>query len=144
MANYRCTVRSPMSQEAAFDYVADITNLQEWDPGVSSSTFESGEMPGKGTSYAVKASGAELVYETLEYERPTRTVVEARSSLLRSYDIIEVTPGPDGGSNVTYDATLELNGPLGLFDPVLGLFFNRIGDKAAGGLEKSLDGVIVS
>ncbi len=144
MAHYRCTVQSPMSQEAAFDYVADIRNLEEWDPGVSSSKFHTGSNPGKGTSYSVTASGAKLVYETLEYERPARTVVEANSGLLRSYDIIEVTPGSDNGSNVTYDATLELKGPLGLFDPVLGLFFNRIGDKAAGGLKKALDGVIVS
>lgn len=144
MARYRCTVQSPMSQEAAFDYVADLRNLEEWDPGVSSSEFHSGTNPGRGTSYAVTASGTELVYETLEFDRPTRTVAEAKTSLLRSYDIIDVAPGPDGGSTVTYDATLNLNGPLGLLDPLLGLFFNRIGDKAAGGLEKALSGVIVS
>jgi hypothetical protein len=132
-----------MSQEAAFDYMADVTNFEEWDPGVSSSKLRDGEMPGKGTSYTVKASGAELVYKMLEYERPTRVVVEAKSSLLRSYDIIEVTPGPDGGSNVSYDATLELNGPLGLLNPIFGLFVKGIFDKAAGGLEKALDGVIV-
>lgn len=144
MAHYRCTVQSPMSQEAAFDYTADLRNFEDWDPGVSSSELHQGDMPGKGTSYAVKASGADLVYETLEYERPSRTVAEAKTTLLRSYDVIEVTPGPDGGSTVTYDATLTLNGPLGLLDPVLGLFFNRIGDKAAAGLEKALNGVIVS
>lgn len=144
MAHYRCTVQSPMSQEAAFDYVADLRNLEEWDPGVSSSTLHDGSMPGKGTSYAVTASGTKLVYETLEYERPARTVAEAKTSLLRSYDIIEVAAGPDGGSTVTYDATLTLNGPLGLFDPVFGLVFNRIGDKAAAGLEKALKGVLVS
>ncbi len=144
MPHYNITVRSPMSQEAAFDYMADLTNFEEWDPGVSSSKLKDGEMPGKGTSYTLKASGAELVYETLEYERPTRTVVEAKSSLLRSYDIIEVTPGPDGGSNITYDATLELNGPLGLFNPVLGLYVKGIFEKAGRGLEKALNGVIVS
>ena len=32
------------------------------------------------------------------------------------------------GSDVTYDATLELRGPLALLDPLLGLVFNRIGD----------------
>lgn len=144
MANYRCTIQSPMSPEAAFDYVADLRNLEEWDPGVSSSEFHSGTTPGVGTSYAVTAGGVDLVYETLEYEPPARKVFEAKTSLLRSYDIIEVVPGPDGGSTVTYDATLTLNGPLGLFDPVLGLFFNRIGDKAAGGLERTLNGVPVS
>jgi hypothetical protein len=133
-----------MNPEAAFDFVANLSNLKEWDPGVSSSKFHDGTEPGVGTSYDVKASGADLLYETLEYERPSRTVVEAKGSLLRVYDVIEVSPGPDGGSSVTYDATVTLNGPLGLLDPFLGLFFNRIGDKAAGGLKKALDGVIVS
>ncbi len=41
---------------------------------------------------------------------------------------------------VTYDAELKLNGLLGLADPLLGLSFNRIGDRAATGLVRALDG----
>ena len=41
---------------------------------------------------------------------------------------------------VTYDAELTLNGLLRIFDPVLGLGFKRIGDKAATGLIRALDG----
>lgn len=144
MAHYRCSVESPLTPEAAFDYVADFRNFEEWDPGVSSSTLESGSEPGMGTSYAVTANGADLVYRTMAFDRPSRTEIEAKSKLLRSYDVVEVVARPDGGSTVTYDATLELNGPLGLLDPVLGLFFNRIADKAAGGLESALNGTIVA
>ena len=39
---------------------------------------------------------------------------------------------------MTYDATLTLNRPLGLFDPLLRLAFRRIGDRAAAGLKRVL------
>ena len=42
-----------------------------------------------------------------------------------------------------YDAELELSGLLGLADPVLGLVFGRIGDRAAAGMAVALDGEIV-
>jgi carbon monoxide dehydrogenase subunit G len=57
---------------------------------------------------------------------------------VRSTDEITVTPA-DGGSRVTYEADLRLAGPLGrVVDPVLGLVFRRIGDRAAAGLRATL------
>ncbi|CAB4659805.1 unannotated protein [freshwater metagenome] len=41
---------------------------------------------------------------------------------------------------MTYDAELKLNGPLGLADPILRLTFGRIGDRAAAGLIRVLEG----
>jgi hypothetical protein len=87
----------------------------------------------------VKVSGTELRYETREFDPPARTVVEARSKRLRSYDVIDITERDDG-CEVVYDATLELNGVLKVADLLLGLFFRRIGDKAAAGMERALEG----
>ena len=41
---------------------------------------------------------------------------------------------------MTYDAKLTLNGPLALADPILGLTFGRIGERATVGLIRVLDG----
>jgi len=41
---------------------------------------------------------------------------------------------------LTYDAKLTLNGLAGLADPILGLSFGRIGDRATVGLIRVLDG----
>ena len=139
MARYVATIRSPWSAERAFDYMADLRNLEEWDPGVSSSRLVAGDAPGPSAAYDVKVSGTELRYETREFDRPTRTVVEATSRRLRSYDVIEIAEA-DGGCEVVYDATLELNGVLKIADPLLSLFFRRIGDKAAAGMERALQG----
>ena len=66
-------------------------------------------------------------------------MAEAHTTFFRSYDIIEVSERSDG-CDVTYDATLELNGILGIADFGLRLFFDKIGDKAAAGMVKVLDG----
>ncbi|MEM6930389.1 MAG: hypothetical protein AAF602_25860, partial [Myxococcota bacterium] len=68
----------------------------------------------------------------------TATLV-ATHSWFRSIDVISAT-GDAESSDLTYDATLELRGPLGVIDPIFTLVFNRIGDKAAAGLEKALGG----
>lgn len=143
MARYTTTVRSPWPADKAFHYMSDLRNFAEWDPGVSSSELVKGAEPGPDAAYDVKVTGTELRYETKEFETPTRTVVEAKSKLLRSYDIIEVVP-TDTGCEVRYDATLELNGLLMLADPILRLVFKRIGDRAAAGMEKALAGTKVS
>ena len=144
MARYRTTVRTSLSTDEAFSRIADFRTVAEWDPGVSSSTLPSGVEPGVGATYSVKAGFVDLEYETLEFDPPTRTVLEAVSSTLRSYDVISFAPVDGGGTDVTYDATLELRGLLSPFGLGLGLVFDRIGDKAAAGLAKHLTGEIVS
>lgn len=142
MARYTTTIASPWSAQDAFEYMADLRNFQDWDPGVKTSKLTTGTEPGVGAEYKVTVGLATLTYVTKEYDAPTRTVAEASTTTLRSYDIIEVTEADDG-CEVFYDARLTLNGVFGLFglaDPMLGLAFGRIGDKAAAGMAKALDG----
>lgn len=143
MARFTITIRTPWSQERAFDYVADFRNFERWDPGVKSSTLAVGDEPGAGAAYDVKVPGTVLRYETREFERPSRTAIEATSALLHSYDTVQVAPAEDG-SEVVYDASLELNGVLGVADPLVGLFFKRTVDKAGAGLAKAMEGSRVS
>ena len=140
MARYTTTVETPMAQEAAFAYMADLRNFERWDPGVSSAELIQGDGPGPGATYRVEASGVTLEYETWDYRHPSEVYVVASNALLESRDRITVEPdqGHRGGSVVTYDAELRLKGPLVLLDPLLGLAFGRIGDKAAAGLRREI------
>jgi len=139
MARYTTTIATPWPAEKAFDYMADLRNFAEWDPGVKKSVLSEGTEPGLDAEYDVTVGLTTLTYVTREFDAPRRTVAEAKSTVLRSYDVIEVTP-TDSGCEVTYDARLELNGPLGLADPLLGIAFDRIGDRAAAGMARALDG----
>ena len=147
MARYVTAVRTDMTPAAAFEYMADLRNFAEWDPGVTKVDQVTGDGAGADSVFDVTVKGVPapitLRYETRLYEPDARLVVRADSATLTSVD--EVTVVPDGdGCIVTYDAELTLRGLLGVFDLGLRLVFGRIGDRAAAGLRKALDGVEVA
>lgn len=141
MAKYKVSVESSKSVEEAFAYMADLRNFANWDPGVLTVTQVAGDGAGLGSSFdvAVKSVGGGTVlrYETVEYDEPGNLLVEARNSKFTSIDRITVV-AKDEGSIVTYAAELLLNGCLSPLNPLLGLVFNRIGDRAAAGLRRVL------
>jgi carbon monoxide dehydrogenase subunit G len=146
MARYTTTVRSPRSPADAFAFMADLRNFERWDPGVSGVTQVAGDGGGHGSVFdvVVRAGGRDLTlrYITTRCVEPTSVTVQARSSMLTSIDRIDVAADGDG-SLVTYDAELRLNGVLAIFDLLLRRAFDRIGDRAAAGLERALDGARV-
>ena len=141
MAKYKVSVESSKSVEEAFAYMADLRNFANWDPGVLTVTQVAGDGAGPESSFdvAVKSVGGGTVlrYETVEYDEPGNLLVEARNSKFTSFDRITVV-AKDEGSMVTYSAELLLNGSLSPLNPLLGLVFNRIGDRAAVGLRRVL------
>jgi carbon monoxide dehydrogenase subunit G len=143
MARFVVHVRSPKPAVEAFAYMADLSNFAEWDPGVDHAEQVQGDGPGIDAAFdvAVKAIRGSLTlrYQITDYDPPDKVVARAESRLLTSLDTITVR-GDGGGSVVTYDAELKLNGLLGVADPLLGLSFKRIGDRAAAGLVRALDG----
>jgi len=139
MARYVTTVRTRQSPAEAFAYMADLRNFAQWDPGVKKVVQVKGTAGGPDAEFDVTVSGTTLRYVTTEYEPDTNLLVVAKSRTLKSTD--RVTVVADGTSTlVTYDALLELNGVLGLADPLLRLAFGRIGDRAAAGLRRVLAG----
>jgi carbon monoxide dehydrogenase subunit G len=143
MARFVVHVRSPKPAVEAFAYMADLSNFAEWDPGVDHAEQVQGDGPGIDAAFdvAVKAIRGSLTlrYQITDYDPPDKVVARAESRLLTSLDTITVR-GDGDGSVVTYDAELKLNGLLGVADPLLGLSFKRIGDRAAAGLVRALDG----
>jgi Polyketide cyclase / dehydrase and lipid transport len=147
MARYVVTVRTLRTPHEVFAYMADLRNFVDWDPGVKQVTQVEGSGGGPNASFdvVVKARWGEptLRYVTTHYEEPDLVLIEARSRILTSIDRITVTSSADG-CLVTYDAQLELNGPLRCADFVLKPFFRRIGDRAAQGLVTALAGEVVA
>jgi carbon monoxide dehydrogenase subunit G len=146
MARYVTKVRSPRPAEEVFAYLADLRGFAEWDPGVRRVVQVEGDGAGPGAVFDVTVAGVgrdlTLRYRTVLFNAPTELLVLAESTLFTSEDRISVEPA-DGGSVVTYDADLRLNGVLRLGDLGLKLVFGRIGDRAAAGLRRALDGVAV-
>jgi hypothetical protein len=144
MARYTVHIRTPLAPGVAFAFMADLTNFEQWDPGVVRAAQVVGARPGPDAAFDVTVKGMRkpLRYVTNSYDPPHRIVVQARSRLLTSLDEIDVAP--DGsGSIVTYDAHLTLNGPLNALDGMLAAPFRRVADRATAGLVAALDGTLV-
>ena len=141
MARYVTTVRTAKTPQEAFDYMADLRNFAEWDPGDRAVRQVQGAGGGPDSVFDVTVAGIgrdlTLRYLTEEYDAPRNLLVVARSSVFTSID--RITVEPDGtGSVVTYDADLRLNGVLRVGDLGLRLVFGQIGDRAAAGLRRVL------
>ena len=142
MAHYITTVSTPLSPDAAFAYMADVRHFAEWDPGVTRALLVAGDGRAVGSAYdlTVKAGGTSVMrYVVKEVDAPRRLLLVAKTTFFISEDEIRVEPDAQG-ARVTYDATLRLNGPLALFDPLLNFAFQRIGDRATSGLRRVLAG----
>lgn len=149
MATYEATVASAWPADDTFDYLADFSNAQQWDPGVLS-----GQRLGHGADTTGPVRKGEdfrlvvpflgrqmaLVYRVQHISHENREVLfEARNSLLNACDRIAVRQAADRrGSIVTYRADITLRGPLALLDPVLGRGFRAVGDRAVNGLTAML------
>ncbi len=143
MAHFVTSVLTPRSPDEAFAYMLDVRNFAAWDPGVRQAVRVAGDGTAVGSAYDLTVvAGATTVmrYTLTELEPPRRLVLRSRTTFLTSVDEVRVEAAPGGGARVTYDAVLTLNGPLRLFDRALGVAFRKIGDRAAAGLRRALDG----
>lgn len=144
MARYITTVATPLSAGEAFAYLSDVSRFPEWDPAVARAVRVAGDGPGVGAAYdlTVRAGATTVLrYHVTRYEPPHRLLLVARTAFLTSVDEVRIEPSASGAL-VTYDAKLTLNGPLGLFDPLLARAFRRLGDRAAAGLQRALKGTL--
>ncbi|MFA9269487.1 MAG: SRPBCC family protein [Baekduiaceae bacterium] len=141
MARYVATLDTEKPVDEVFAYLADFSTTEEWDPGVVSASRGEGGPLGVGSTFDLVASflGREnaLTYTVTEYEAPHAITLRGESATVVSLDRITTEPH-EGGTRITYDADLSLKGPLRLFDPVLKLAFNRVGDRALEGLRGTL------
>jgi carbon monoxide dehydrogenase subunit G len=141
MARYRDVISSPRTADEAFAYMARFSNVSEWDPTVAAAQQLTDGEPALGTRFRVVirwlGREIELEYEITEFEPPRRLVLRAENGTSVSEDTVEVV-ARGRGSDVTYDARIDLKGVGRLFDPLLGLAFKRLGDNAAAGLRREL------
>jgi carbon monoxide dehydrogenase subunit G len=139
-AEDRVTARG--SAHETFRYVADLTHLPEWDPGIARvKRIDSGPLA-RGARFEVVArfGGREvpMTYELVEYDEAS-LVAELRgvASRVRAVDRIRVTP-KGSGAEVHWVADLELEGVLRLTTPVMRRLFARTARKAMNGLRAHL------
>lgn len=142
MANYNVTLASSRSAEENFDYLADFSNAPDWDPNTTSSKRLNDGPLGVGDEYEVvtEFGGREmtLTYKTVEFDRPNKVVLDSGTGMAGLRDTMTFKSA-GSGSEVTYDANIQMKSVAKLLDPVFTLVFKRVGDRAADSLRKKLD-----
>jgi carbon monoxide dehydrogenase subunit G len=141
MARYRASIETEWTREQAFAYLSDFSTSAEWDPGVVEAQRVGTGAVGKGTEFRLVAKflgrTTPLTYRVLEYEPPSAVTFLGESGTVVSHDRITFDTIATG-TRVTYDAELRLKGLLRVADPLLTRAFNRVGDRALGGLRAVL------
>lgn len=141
MANYTATIHSPMPVEQTFDYMADFSNAAEWDANTVSSECLNGDPGRVGARYEVVTGfgGRELTltYETTEYTPHERVVLVSGTGLAAIEDVMTFAATPEG-TEITYQANVKPRGLAKVLDPLFGLIFRPVGDRAAESMRKTL------
>lgn len=137
------TVLVDLPIDEAFAYTAQFDNIRDWDPGAVRATARTDGPVGVGSvfdlDFEMGGRIVPLVYTMLEFEEPTRFVIEGKGGPLVALDTIEFRDMGDGTTEVTYTADLEFSGILGLAAPFMGGILSRIGREAVAGLARELD-----
>jgi carbon monoxide dehydrogenase subunit G len=141
MAHYRATIDIQQPREDVFAYLSDFSTTEQWDPGVVEATRVNGAAVGPGSEFRLVAEFLgrknELTYRIVEYDAPRAVTFLGENATVISRDRITFNEIVDG-TQVTYDAELTLKGLLRVADPLLGLAFFRVGDRALAGLRRAL------
>ncbi len=139
------TVQTPWTAEKVFAYMADLTNLPLWDPGVHKVTQIGGSEPGLDAAFEVTVDGFSgpmtLTYVVTSFVRPERFRVKAEHDLLASNDETAIVSNDDG-CTVTYSAELILAQSVGITDDAFSKTFEILASRAAHGLAEAIEGSV--
>ncbi|MGB3698448.1 MAG: SRPBCC family protein [Gordonia sp. (in: high G+C Gram-positive bacteria)] len=144
----QCTVTTTAPAHAVFDYLADFTNAQFWDPNAVR-VIRCGGDGGIGTEYRVTSRFAgrttELGYRLTDLEPPLLIRLRGEKNSVTAVDtiVIEQTEaaGPETGppeTSVTYAVAFDFHGVLGILEPLLRSAVRRLLVQGADGLRAEL------
>ncbi|MFJ2756929.1 SRPBCC family protein [Nocardioides sp. NPDC087217] len=136
------TVETSAPTAEVFDFLADFTNTEEWDPGTVRTDRISGD-GGVGTAYANTSRflgrNTDLTYVVEVYEPGKRVTLRGENNTVVAHDTMTFVPTATGGTSVRYVAEFELKGMAKMVAPLLTPAFTRLGDSASEQMRATLD-----
>jgi carbon monoxide dehydrogenase subunit G len=136
------TVETSAPTSEVFDFLADFTNTEHWDPGTVRTDRISGN-GGVGTTYANTSRflgrNTDLTYMVEIYEPGKRIVLRGENKTVVAHDTMTFVPTATGGTSVRYVAEFDLKGMAKMVAPLLTPAFTRLGDAASDQMRATLD-----
>lgn len=143
MTHISRTFKVDPAPSIVIDYLKDFSNAEAWDPGTEKcERLDDGPVV-VGTRWhntsKIAGVSTELEYELKELT-DEKIVLVGTNDTATSTDTITVLPSGTG-SEVTYDAEIELKGAAKLGAPVVKLVFEKIGNDTEDDMVKVLNGL---
>ncbi|HEY6566878.1 MAG TPA: SRPBCC family protein [Actinomycetota bacterium] len=136
-------IETTCARERAFDYVADFSSAQAWDPGIPSARRLDASPLGVGSRFELVSrfgtTEQTIVYEIAAFDRPNSVTFVGEGSNFQGTDVISFAALDGGGTRVTYHADLGLKGLAALATPFIRGRLDAMSDDAVAGLKRALD-----
>ncbi len=128
--------------ERAFDFVADFSTSQQWDPSIPSARRLDDGPIAVGSRFEVvfRFNDAEqiIIYEITELDRPSVVTLAGESDRFVGTDRISFAP-IGTGTTVSYVADMGLKGLARLAEPFIKGRLESMSDHSIAGMKASLD-----
>jgi dehydrogenase/reductase SDR family protein 12 len=129
-------------QPEAFEYTADFSNIEDWDPGVVASRKVTEGPIGLGTRFELEvkfgAGTIPMIYEITVYQPDHRVVLVGDGEKLHAVDEITFA-SQDNMTVIDYTADLTFRNLFRFIRPLMGPVLRRVGKDAVDGLVRALD-----
>jgi len=130
--------------DVVVSYLADFSNAVDWDPGTQSCERQDTGPVQVGSTWrnVSKFLGRETVlHYRLEALQPGHVTLIGSNKTATSTDDITVQDTPPNGSEVTYQAGVELHGLARLGEPVVKAALERLGNATATQIQQAIAGL---
>ena len=98
-----------------FDFLADFTTTEQWDPGTVSTVRTHGD-GGVGTTYdnvsEFMGRKVEVAYETVEHRAPNELRLQGRNKASNSQDWFRLSDLGSAGTSIHYRADFHFTNPV--------------------------------
>lgn len=129
-------------RKEVFEYTADFTNIENWDPGVASSRRLDEGSVGVGSRYELMVQFGStkfpMIYEITEFQPDARVVLVGKGETLEAVDEIEFEARTETQTLVDYTADLTFHNYVRYIAPLLSPMFKKIGGRAMDGLVEAM------
>ncbi|MBA3011492.1 MAG: SDR family NAD(P)-dependent oxidoreductase [Proteobacteria bacterium] len=126
---------------SVFDYTSDFSHIQEWDPGVVSSTKIQSGKTGVGSEYELTLKFGffrpKMKYRIIEYEPFSTVVLKGEGDAFSAMDTIFFRKTATG-TQIDYQVDIRFSGFGRSLEGFLSPLMKRIGRKAMLGLKQTL------
>ncbi|MDA8789331.1 SDR family NAD(P)-dependent oxidoreductase [Pseudomonadales bacterium] len=133
------TIQIDRPLQEVFDYVAEFSRIQEWDPAVKAARKLTLGAPSRGSEYQVDMKGgASLHYTVTEFESNKRLLMSVDSRMFSAVEEMQFAES-SAGTTLRYIATFKFAVPLAMFNRLFPAVLQRVGKVSVRGLQRALE-----